>query len=133
MDSEALRKKGFCEWKPFQKGVERLAPENKGVYAFRGLARLSLALGSSDVMCIGRATSDRKGPYHNLRRCLRQYLHPGHLQRTRLRVGGKALTQGWEISWMVTDSPEEVERHLLRCFRADHGQLPPENRAGPSS
>lgn len=131
MDSEALRKIGFREWSPFQQGVEKMAPEVRGVYAFRSLTHVDLTVGSSDVMYFGRAMSCQKGPHHNLRHSLREYLHPGRTQRTKLRVGRKALAQRWEVSWIATSSPDQVECQMLGRFYEEHGQLPPENKIWP--
>ena len=82
-------------------------------------------------MYVGRAMSDKKGPYHNLRHALREYLHPGHSQRTKIRVGHRALEEGWEVSWMVTDLPDNTECELLRRFYREHHQLPQENKSWP--
>jgi len=122
---------GFREWKPFKLGVERVAPENKGVYAFRARENVGLIRGSSDLVYIGRAMSDRKGPYHNLRHSLREYLHPGRSQGTKIRIHNAALAKGYEVSWMTANEPDQLECQLLRAFYTDHGQLPPENRAWP--
>jgi hypothetical protein len=131
MDSNTLLQLGFCEWKPFKKGVEKLAPQNKGNYAFRSLVTLALKVGSSDMVYIGRAMGDRKGPYHNIQHCLREYLHPGHSQATKKRIGQKALTEGWEVSWIPNDFPDQLECQLLQCFYHHHEQLPPENKNWP--
>jgi hypothetical protein len=132
MDSTTLLRMGFCEWKPFKLGVQRLAPENKGVYAFRAPESVGLIRGSSDLVYIGRAKSDRKGSrYHNIRHCLNEYLHPGHLQSTRVRIRDAALALGYQVSWMTANQPDELECQLLRAFYANHGQLPPENLRWP--
>jgi hypothetical protein len=131
MDSTTLLRMGFCEWKPFKLGVQRLAPENKGVYAFRGPANIGLTRGSSDLVYVGRAMSDRRGRYHNIRHCLNEYLHPGHSQGTRIRIRDAALAFGYEVSWMTANQPDQLECQLLRAFHKDHGQLPPENRSWP--
>lgn len=131
MDSTTLLNLGFCEWRPFKKVIE-MAPGNKGVYVFRSLSLLNLRIGSSDITYIGRAMSDRKGAYHNIKHSLKEYLHPGHGNRTKKRVGGKALAEGWQVSWMLTDSPDQMECDLLRRFYFDHGQLPAENKRWPS-
>lgn len=134
MDSTTLLNLGFCEWEPFMKATVSAAPENKGVYAFRHSSPLDLTIGSSDITYIGRAMSDRKGPYHNIRHSLNEYLHPGRGStgnRTKQRVGGRALTEAWQVSWILTASPDQMECHLLRRFYYEHGQLPPENKRWP--
>ncbi len=95
MDGNTLHSLGFYDLKTFQPGVQKLAPENKGCYAFCSLESMSLNIGSSDIMYIGRVMSDMKGAYHNLRHSLNEYLHPGNRNRTKIRVGEKALTLGW--------------------------------------
>ena len=130
MDGTTLLSLGFCEWRPFKKETIKIAPEHKGVYAFRSLTSLGLKVGSSDIMYIGRAKGEGKKTY-TIKRGLNQYLHPGHGNRTKIRVGQKAKDEGWEVSWMVTDSPDQMECHLLRQFYRDHGQKPPENRSWP--
>lgn len=131
MDSNMLLKLGFCEWKPFGKATIGKTPESKGVYAFRSSKPLDIRTGSSDITYVGRAMSDKKGAYHNIKHSLNEYLHPGHDNPTKKRVGEKALAEEWQVSWMLTDSPAQVECHLLRQFYHDHGQLPPQNRRWP--
>ena len=134
MDSNTLIELGFHEWLRVKVGVEKQAPQSKGVYAFRAPVPVKSERGSSDIMYIGRAMSERAGSYHNIRQSLREYLHPGHSrrpQRTKIRVGQKALEGGWEISWMLTDSPDKTECELLRRFYREHSQLPPENIRWP--
>ena len=134
VDSTRLLKLGFHKWEAFEKTTIATAPENKGVYAFRGLSSLNLITGSSDITYIGRAMSDRKGAYHNIRHSLREYLHPGRGSKgnkTKQRVGERAPAEGWQVSWMPTPSPDRMECHLLRQFYHDHGQLPPENKRWP--
>jgi len=131
MDSQTLRALGFSEWHRFASGVESLAPESKGVYAFRSSALAELRKGASDIMYIGRAMSDLRGPYHNIRHALREYLHPGRGQRTKLRVGHRAEEQEWEVSWMFAEHPDGAECELLRRFYREHNQLPQENRNWP--
>jgi hypothetical protein len=131
MDSNTLLKLGFYEWKPFAKATIEKAPESRGVYAFRSLKPLNLRTDSSDITYIGRAMSDKKGAYHNIKHSLNEYLHPGHDNPTKKRVGEKALAEGWQVSWMLTDSPDHMECHLLRQFYHDYGQLPSENKRWP--
>ena len=131
MDSLTLRELGFSDWHRFTNGVENLAPESKGVYAFRRPASIQLRRGLSDLTYLGRAMSDLRGSYHNIRHSLREYLHPGHSQRTKIRVGHRALEEEWEVSWMFTDRPDNIECDLLRRFFRDHDQLPPENKSWP--
>ncbi len=130
MDSTTLLNLGFCERKPFKNAIQT-APETKGVYAFRSLSSPNLRIGSSDIAYVGRAMSDRKGAYHNIKYSLNEYLHPGYGNQTKKRVGEKALAEGWQVSWMLTDSPDQMECSLLRRFYHDHGQLPPENKRWP--
>lgn len=127
MDSNTFLSLGFCDWQPFQKGIEKLAPENKGVYAYRRLTSLNLKVGSSDIMYIGRAM----GTFHHIKHCLNEYLHPGRSNRTKLRIRQRALDERWQVSWLLTDSPDQMECDLLRRFYNEHGQLPEENRAWP--
>jgi len=130
VDGTALLSLGFCEWEPLRKAVE-LAPEKKGIYVFRSLTSLNLRMGSSDITYMGRAMSDRRGAYHNIKHSLNEYLHPGYSNRTKKRVGQRALAEGWQVSWMLNDSPDRMECHLLRRFYYEHGQLPVENKRWP--
>ena len=83
-------------------------------------------------MYIGRAMSDMRGTrHHNIRHSLNEYLHPGHSNGTKRRAGGKVLAEGWQVSWMLTDSLDQMECHLLRLFYGEHAQLPPENKHWP--
>ena len=109
----------------------KAAPEDRGVYAFRSSRTLSMMIGSSDIVYIGRATSDKKGAYHNIRHSLNEYLHPGKSNSTKKRVGERALAEGWQVSWMLTASPDKMECDLFRRFYSEHGQLPVENRRWP--
>lgn len=131
MDSNALLKLGFYEWKLFGKATIQKAPESKGVYAFRSSKRFNIRTGSSDITYVGRAMSDKKGAHHNIKHSLNEYLHPGHSNVTKRRVGEKALAEGWQVSWMLTGSPDQMECYLLRKFYYEHGQLPSENKRWP--
>jgi hypothetical protein len=133
MDSSELLQRGFAEWLPFRSETLRHVPERAGCYAFRSATAVSLKRGASDIQYFGRAMSDKPGPHHNLRHCLREYLHPGHVQKTRLRVRARAVEGNWQISWLQTAAPDQVECDLLRAFFAAHGQLPPENKAWPQN
>lgn len=131
MDSTTLLEIGFCEWRPFAQVTVKAAPEDRGVYAFRSSSTSGLMTGSSDIVYIGRAMSDKKGAHHNIKHSLNEYLHPGRSNLTKKRVGDRALTQGWQVSWMLTASPDQMECHLLSRFYSDHGQLPAENKHWP--
>jgi hypothetical protein len=126
MDSSDLRKHGFGVWFPFRDEALPNVPESAGCYAFRSAAAVTLKRGSSDVQ--GRSASNKPSPYHNLRHCLREYLHPGRDQKTRLRVRAQAVRGGWQVSWFRTTASDRVECDLLRRFFAAHSQLPPENK-----
>lgn len=133
MDSSDLLKLGFAGWIPFSGGALWHIPERAGCYAFRSATVVSLKRGSSDIQYLGRAMSDNPGPRHNLRHCLREYLHPGHDNKTRLRVRARAVKGNWQISWLQTAASDQVECDLLRRFFAAHRQLPPENRTWPKN
>jgi hypothetical protein len=127
MDSSTLLQLGFCDWKLFQEGVQRLAPPRKGVYSFRSSNYVSLKKGRSDIMYIGRAN----GVYHHIQQSIRQYLHSGWDNATKIRVGDKASQNRWEVSWKQDESAKDAERLLLERFYNEHGQLPPENKQRP--
>jgi hypothetical protein len=131
MDSQSLTEAGFGNWLLFASGVEDQAPETSGGYAFRQSRPVKLLRGQSDIVYIGRAMSNLPGPHHNLRHALREYLHPGRSQKTKIRIGRRAIQEAWEVSWKVSDSPDSLECELLRRFYHEHGQLPPDNRAWP--
>ena len=127
MDSRSFLQTGFVQWRRFEEGVERTAPQVKGVYAFRD-PNQSISGGTSDIVYIGRAN----GAQHTLQHCLREYLHPGHLQRTKLRVKQSALEGLWEISWKETENAAELEGQLLRDFVRENGKRPRANRQTPN-
>ncbi|MGA3406125.1 MAG: hypothetical protein ABSD49_10390 [Candidatus Bathyarchaeia archaeon] len=129
MNSATLNDLGFHSWRRFTVGVETHAPSTVGVYAFRSPTAIILVKDSSDIMYIGRAM----GVVHNLRHALELYLRPGPSQRTKIRVGRKALEEAWEVSWMENDFPADAECKLLKRFHSDHGQLPPENKMWPEN
>lgn len=131
MDGNTLLDIGFCEWKPFERVTVKAAPEDSGVYVSRSSRALSMMIGYSDIVYIGRATSDKKGAHHNIRHSLNQYLHPGKSNLTKRRVGERALAEGWQVSWMLTTSPDSMECHLFGRFYGEHGQLPVENKRWP--
>jgi len=129
MNSITLLNLGFCEWKSLENAIKS-APENKGVYAFRSSTSIPLTIGLSDIMYIGRAQSDSKGS-HTIKHSLREYKHPGHSQKTKIRVGQKALAERWQVSWMLADAPKQMECDLLQRFVCEHGEKPPENKSMP--
>lgn len=130
MNSRTLNDMGFHDWVRFTKGlVETYVPTSQGVYSFRSPKPVILLKGTSDIMYIGRAM----GVVHNLRHALALYLKPGPSQRTKIRVGRKALEESWEVSWMENDSPASTECNLLRQFYSDHDQLPPQNKMWPEN
>jgi hypothetical protein len=107
--SQSLMEAGFRNWLLFAGGVEEQAPETSGVYAFRQSRPAKLARGQSDIAYIGRAMSSLPGPHHNVKHALREYLHPGRSQETKKRIGRRALQEAWEVSWMVSKSPDSLE------------------------
>lgn len=127
MNSGSLLEMGFVPWGKFEPATVRVAPLVTGVYAFRD-PKESVS-GDTDIVYIGRAQGT--GDSHTIRKALNQYLHPGRSQRVKLRVGKKAATGGWEVSWMACDDPVHKECELIRRFFKEHGRLPRENLKHP--
>lgn len=99
-------------------------PESKAVYAIFGDGEVRYPAGSSNIVHIGSATNNFGG----LRMRIRQYLHPGHLQRTNLRILDFIIRHGHVgLAWMSIPDSEtalRLERTLLYDFRMEHGAEP---------
>jgi hypothetical protein len=66
---------------------------------------------------------------------LRQYFHPGPTQSTNHRMLDRCGdSTDYEVSYVTCDSADaamQLEATLLAGYVAEHGELPPENRALP--
>ena len=84
----------------------------------------------SDIVYFGKVTNAR-----GLRGRLTQYFHPGHLQRTNLRIQQivKLAPGDFEVAWTSCEAEEarRLEARLIGEFVTAHGQLPPWNRSRP--
>jgi excinuclease UvrABC nuclease subunit len=116
---------------PFNRANElnllSLLPTRPGAYAIRRSTPYQRRIGLSDILYFGSAANAR-----GLKNRLSQYFHPGHLQRTNIRilnlVGGSS---DFEVSVASTDSIPDakfLESTLLAAYEAEHGELPPENK-----
>jgi len=131
MNSRGLAAHGFVLWLPFNRAGERdlleRTPEEPGVYAFGRLTPYTRRVGESDIVYIGSAANER-----GLKMRLRQYFHPGPTQHTNRRI--LALvgdSKDYEVAFTQVPSrsvARGLEAKLLQMYRAEHGELPPENR-----
>jgi hypothetical protein len=120
---------GFVVWYPFtienEKTLLKLLPAAPGVYAVRCRKPSDIA-GGSDIVYFGKA-ANRSG----LRQRIRQYYHPGHANRTSLRIRA-LLTDcaNFEISFVETarEAAEPLEKKLISKYKASHKNRPPWNK-----
>src|SRR5437870_5447990 len=107
MNSAGLLHRGFSAWLRFNRANERqileAAPTEPGVYCIRCTAEVfSFNKGQSDILYIGSA-ANRGG----IRTRLRQYLHPGHAQRTNLRMLARCgESDDYQVAFTVTSSAD---------------------------
>src|ERR1035437_536865 len=131
MQSSDLTKYGFGNWLAFnwtnESSFLSQLPSQPGAYAIRRDKPYQRRIGSSHILYFGSATNTKGLKYR-----LYQYFHPGHLQRTNIRIlnlGGDS--RDFEVSVALTDSIPDakfLESTLLAEYEAEHGELPPENK-----
>lgn len=127
MDSNQLVNFSFNIWYPFTKISINDAPRKIGTYVIRmrnGKPFWRLR-GSSDIIYIGK-TEGKKGIYERL---LAYFRKPGRTNFTNQRIIKMAKKYEFEISWVQTDKPQDLEMRLLRIYEEDHDELPPLNRS----
>lgn len=132
MNSDDLRRAGFCPWEPFNPRAKELllskVPRSAGVFAIRRAQQFKRKRGFSDIFYVGRGAS-RNG----LRDRVGQCFLPGPTQTTNRRILA-AISQGgghYFISWVETGTSAKaspIKRHLIEEYFKVHGELPPENR-----
>jgi hypothetical protein len=102
-------------------------PADPGVYVIRWQTPHPRVRGASELVYIGSAINAQ-----GLRMRLRQYFHPGHLQKTNLRIQELVgVSTDYEVSFAVcpsAGSARPLEADLLARYEDDHGELPPQNR-----
>jgi len=129
MNSEALGPFGFATWHPLNLSVEKsllaLLPSRTGVYAIR-CCNSQRVFGASDLVYFGKATNA-----DGLKTRIRQYFHPGHGNRTSLRIRAEfACCTDFELSWIEFPAHQAVkaEALLIASYEKAHGALPPWNK-----
>jgi excinuclease UvrABC nuclease subunit len=131
VNSSDLTKYGFGTWLPFSRANEpnllSLLPTRPGAYAIRRSTPFQRHVGLSDILYFGSAANAR-----GLKNRLRQYFHPGHLQRTNIRILNLVgSSSDFEVSVAPTDCIPDaklLESMLLSDYETEHGELPPENK-----
>ena len=131
MQSADLTKYGFGAWLPFNRPNETALlsqlPMGPGAYAIRHIVPYVRRVGYSDILYFGSATNSQ-----GLKIRLHQYFHPGPTQRTNLRILHLVGNcNDFEVSVTPTDSSPDakfLESSLLTAYKAEHGELPPENK-----
>jgi len=126
MDSTQLVKFSFDKWNPFIRTSINDAPRKNGTYIIRikngkPFGRLR---GCSDLIYIGK-TEGKNGIYGRL---LAYFRKPGRTNFTNQRIIKFAKKYEFEISWVPTDKPQDLEMRLLKIYEEDHDELPPLNR-----
>jgi len=129
MNSATLLHLGFVTWHPLnlaaKKSLLALLPSRTGVYAIRS-CNSQRVLGPSDLVYFGKATNAK-----GLKRRINQYFHPGHGNRTSLRIRGEfAECIDFELSWIEFPAEQavKVEAQLIADYEKAHGALPPWNK-----
>lgn len=118
----------FSSWYLLDEQNIDKAPNLPGDYVFRmsngqSIPRLK---GQSDIAYIG--STKRKG---ELKRRLRDYLHPSPDVATEMRIHEMAKKYKMEVSWCACDEPDNLEHQLIQQYELDHDELPPLNHAKP--
>ena len=125
MNSATLSSFGFASWHPLNLSAEKsllaIIPSSTGVYAMR--CRNSQRIcGPFDLVYFGKATNA-----DGLKTRVRQYFHPGHGNKTSLRIGAEfANCADFELSWIEfpSDRAVKVETLLIASYEKQHGALP---------
>jgi hypothetical protein len=81
--------------------------------------------GKSDIIYIGK-TEGQNGIKGRLANYFRK---PGKTQWTNQRIYNLVQRYNWEVSWCLTEKPQDLERILLKKYEEEHDELPPLNRA----
>src|SRR5436190_8373297 len=131
MDSASLEQFGFRAWARFNTSASEslisAAPTCPGVYVIRCLSPFTRKNGSSDILYVGSA-----GNRDGLQMRLRQYFHPGPTQDTNHRLLTRCgNSTDYQVSYVTCATSQEacgLETALLDDYRAEHLELPPENR-----
>lgn len=126
MDSNQLVKFSFNTWYPFNKTSIYNAPRKTGTYVIRikngkPFGRLK---GCSDIIYIGK-TEEKKGVYNRL---LAYFRKPGRTNLTNIRIIELAKRYEFEVSWVISEKPSDLEMRLFNKYEEDHDELPPANR-----
>lgn len=132
MNSDDLKKAGFCLWEPLNPQAKQLllckVPRSVGVFAIRRTQQFRRKRGFSDIFYVGRG-ANRNGLQCRIGQCF----SPGLDQATNRRILA-AISQGeglYFISWVGTGTSTKasaIKRALLKEYFKEHGELPPENR-----
>jgi excinuclease UvrABC nuclease subunit len=129
MNSAMLIPLGFGPWHPLnllaEKALLASLPARTGIYAIR-CSNPKRNLGPSDLVYFGKATNA-----DGLKRRIRQYFHPGHGNRTNIRIRAEfSSCMDFEVSWieLPVDQAAKIEALLIANYEKGHGALPPWNK-----
>lgn len=129
MNSTSLAPFGLTNWYALNLAAEKsllaIVPSRAGVYAIR-CCNSQRICGPSDLVYFGKATNAA-----GLKTRIRQYFHPGHGNRTSLRIRAEfANCSDFELSWIEfqADQAGRVESLLIASYEKAHGGLPPWNK-----
>ena len=126
MDSSQLSSSGFVNWYPFNRLSIKKAPSNNGVYVIRMFDGQSFGrvVGESDLVYIGKAK--RK---NGLKVRVAEYFRKSLRTTTEFRINRFAHKFNLEISWQISQIPDDLEMRLLKRYEEEHYELPPLNRS----
>ena len=126
MDSKVLEEYGFTRWYGMVEisKNKNIVPPQAGVYIFRLKWSFGRLRERSDILYIGSS--------ENLYdRIVWNYLER-HGGKTTQRIHNYLFKKGYlkdvEVSWVITNSYNELESKLLGIYEEEHHELPPWNR-----
>jgi len=127
MDSHSLLQYGFKDWYKLVDVMlgKAVLPSTSGVYVLRLKHHFGRLRGESDILYIG-STNDIQ------HRIIENFLK-GKGGETTQRIHDYLFSKGYlesvEISWVIRDDYEDLEKKLLKEYEDQHHELPPWNRA----
>lgn len=127
MEKRELEAIGFVGWEPFslqnEKQLLQSLPAVFAVYSIVFTERCARENSCSDIAYIGKATNQK-----GLRHRIRQYFHPGHSNRTNIRLKEHMKSNLlMSLGYLVCQSSEQashIESDLLLRYEKEHKELP---------
>ena len=124
MNSKDLKIYGFEVWMPLDEQMIKSLPPEHGVYVMRLNRVFGRLKGESDILYVG-STDDLH------QRIVNNYWR-GRGGETTKRIRNYLFSKNYlsqvEVSWVVCQSPKNLEAKILERYENEHHELPPWNR-----